>query len=1042
MADDAGTLATARIKLIADARGVPDDVRNQTQKGLANAGEKAGSNFGKRMAAAIAASVVVGAVVIGKKLVDGLKQSISAASDLNEVSSKASVIFGKNSKELQKFARNSAKDLGQSKIAVLDGASTFGIYGKAAKLSGSHLVTFSTKLVGMASDMASFSNTKPEEAISAIGSAMRGEFDPIEKYGVLLNESVVKAKALKLGLIETTKDALTPQQRVLAVNASLYEQLGKKGSKTLGDFERTSAGLANQQRIAAAQTDNLKAKIGAGLLPAAIKLTTVFNTKVIPALNVLWEKHGPKIVSFLSTAADKFGAFVTKIAEGGFEVKLSQLTTTFEQLRTSAGPALKDLVTQIGPAAASMKENLVPALQALGSAGGKGLADTINVGAVAMKFLADHADLLAKVLPYLVVAMVAYKVTQIASNIAMAASPALRLLELSATRRQTAAIVANTAARAGETTATGAGAAATIAAAGAENGGILARGRAVLSMVAHKVATIASTAVTWLMTAATTAMGVALKIAMGPVGLIIVAIGALVAVVIYAYKHNETFRKIVDAVWKAIKIAIKATVDWLVNTAWPFIKKMIDALVAQWKFLWSIVQTVWKAISSYIKLQIDFVLDVFGKLKNFIMVTLPNAFHAGTDAIGKAWAKVKELARIPVAFVVNSIINPLIGGYNKIAGIFGAPQATKISGFAEGGQIPGPPARQDNRWAWLRDKTGRILGQAGLATGEFVVNARDTARALPLLHWINDGMRGDKDEVTNRIGRKLVDKPGDGSEGWAFAKGGLVGFLSDVWGAVTDPAAFIKRPIETLLNQIPGAGNVKSLLVGMGRKLISGLTSFLGGGGSGTVGKAQAFVRAQSGKPYIWASAGPSGYDCSGIVSAVYNVLHGKSPYNHTFSTASLPGRFFPKPGIGGPLTAGWAHPGQRGASASVGHMSGMVGGLPFSSAGSRGVQVGASADKVIEFAHIGHYDRGGFVRRYDTGGVWPTGTFGVNDSGHTEHVLTGGPNGDVADLRDLLTAILAVLRGMGGDVAAALNSNTRRAVQVGRGRGVAMGAM
>ena len=42
-------------------------------------------------------------------------------------------------------------------------------------------------------DLASFHNTSPEEAIEAIGSAFRGEAEPMRKYGVLLDDASLSA---------------------------------------------------------------------------------------------------------------------------------------------------------------------------------------------------------------------------------------------------------------------------------------------------------------------------------------------------------------------------------------------------------------------------------------------------------------------------------------------------------------------------------------------------------------------------------------------------------------------------------------------------------------------------------------------------------------------------------------------------------------------------------------------------------------------------------------------------------------------------------
>lgn len=469
-------------------------------------------------------------------------------------------------------------------------------------------------------------------------------------------------------------------------------------------------------------------------------------------------------------------------------------------------------------------------------------------------------------------------------------------------------------------------------------------------------------AVQWLLNAATLAF---------PVIAIVAAVAAFIAIIIQAYKHSATFRAIVQGAWNGIKVAIGAVVNWFTGTIIPSLKKAVDQAVAAWRFLSSVVRAVWSGIRGFVQSNVSTILSIFFGLKNFITVTLPNAFRAGVGAIARAWNTVQTVARKPVAFVVNQVINPLIGGFNRIAGVFGVPKVGTIPGFESGGRIPGQASSRDNRLASLVGTAGKFLGPIKVATGEFIVNARDTARALPILQWINQGMRGGPMEITRRLGRRLTDMPGDGSEGWAFAKGGLVGFLSDVWGAVSNPAKLITKPLESMLGGIPGSGLIKNLLLGMGHKLIGGLTHWLSGattgGGTvlgGKVGAAASFIRAQAGKPYVWASAGPGGYDCSGIVSAAWNILHGRTPYNHTFSTESLPGSYFREGSRTGVLLAGWSHPGQAPASNSTGHMAGQIAGMPFESRGSRGVVIGDSARTVGQFAHIGSaYARGGLAR-------------------------------------------------------------------------------
>jgi phage-related protein len=660
-----------------------------------------------------------------------------------------------------------------------------------------------------------------------------------------------------------------------------------------------------------------------------------------------------------------------------------------------------------------------------------------------------------------------------------------------------------------------------------------------------------------------------------PIGAVIIAITALVAGIILLYRHNETFRKIVQAVWGAIRAAIGATVDWIVGTAWPAIvgawkaiaaaalwlwhnvlepvwhgiqavigavvaavKFYINALVTEFKVIaavamwlwhnifgpvfsaiqkivqvwWLAVQIVFKAVSNILTYVIgnalrglqaawsavfSFIRDrvvipwwniikgvfaafrtyvlgpiisaintvragftvvfnaisatitswwrshvspIFAAVKagwtalasafsviyntkikpmfeafvGFIRNTVVGGFKTGVAAITAAWAKVQEAARRPVAFVVNHVINPFINGLNTAAKLVGVKdRVSPIKGFADGGQIPGfatggkisgAPSATDNRLAPARIPG---VGAVKLAGGEFIVNARDTMKALPLLQWINKGMQGGAGMVSRMLGKPLTQYPGDGSEGWAFKDGGLVGWTKDIWGALSNPTETIRKPFESLLGQIPGAGMIKDFLVGSAKRFLGAALGWITGTG-GPVGgsvsdalhavRARTFVQQQAGKPYVWASAGPSGYDCSGIVSAAYNILKGRNPYSHTFSTESLPGPWFDTRRKIGTLMAGWSHPGQSPASASVGHMAGQIAGMPFESTGSSGVRIGNRARRFTQFANTGAARADGGlippIRLFDQGGFWPSGTLGANLSGRTEYVNPSGQGG------------------------------------------------
>lgn len=245
-------------------------------KGFASAGVKAGGLF-------LAAFAAVGLAKAAGAVKDFLTDSITAGSDLGETTSKTGQIFGKSTDKVVAFAKKAAGALGQSEQAALDGASTFGIFAKSAGLSEDASADFSTEMVSLAGDLASFNNTSPEDAINAIGSALRGEAEPIRAYGVLLDDATLKNRAMALGLISNTKDALSPQNKVLAAQAEILAQT----STQQGDFARTSEGLANQQRIFSAELENTKATIGTALLPVVSDLFSTFSDVGVPALQDL-----------------------------------------------------------------------------------------------------------------------------------------------------------------------------------------------------------------------------------------------------------------------------------------------------------------------------------------------------------------------------------------------------------------------------------------------------------------------------------------------------------------------------------------------------------------------------------------------------------------------------------------------------------------------------------------------------------------------------------------------------------------------------------
>lgn len=328
-------------------------------KGL-NAAEKALSGLSGsagKVGSILKASVVPGLIAAAGSVLaftKGLNPAIQAASDLGENTSKIKVIFGDAGKAVTDFAKTAARDIGQSQNQVLAAAGTFGTFGKAAGLAGDQLATFTTDFITLSADLASFNNSTPDEAINAIGAALRGEAEPLRRFGVLLNDATLKAAAMELG-IYSGSGALTAQQKILAAQKVIYEQTGD----AQGDFTRTSDGLANQQRILSAQLENVKIKIGEALLPAFTKLVKFVNDFVVPALDkFITSLTGGKGVSeSIAQAIAAFGPFGPSIV-GGMRQAVGAM---LQFVRTAA--ITYESIKAVTTAAKFFKGNVVGALK-------------------------------------------------------------------------------------------------------------------------------------------------------------------------------------------------------------------------------------------------------------------------------------------------------------------------------------------------------------------------------------------------------------------------------------------------------------------------------------------------------------------------------------------------------------------------------------------------------------------------------------------------------------------------------------------------------
>lgn len=294
------------------------------------------------------------------------------------------------------------------------------------------------------------------------------------------------------------------------------------------------------------------------------------------------------------------------------------------------------------------------------------------------------------------------------------------------------------------------------------------------------------------------------------------------------------WKNVIVPVFNGIKAVITTIVNAVRGVLMGIVNFVRGALSSAFNFWWkSVVTPVFNGVRSVIASVWDKIRPIFEAIGGWVRDKLPEMFRKGVDGIKAAWGKVQDAAKVPVNFVVNKVINPLIGGFNKVAGVFGTTKIDPIQGFATGGQIPGRPSLRDNMLAAVGD-TGRILK---VAAGEYITNTKSTLANLPLLKRINS-KRG-------KVTRDDIDPVLDGYErGGRVGGDGIGDFMSGVWrgikgvgNAVVNPGATLAKMANTLLSKVPGGGAFRDVVIGMARKVVDGVKGWLGknadGGGIG-----------------------------------------------------------------------------------------------------------------------------------------------------------------------------------------------------------------
>lgn len=289
-----------------------------------------------------------GAAVAGAVIKFGA-DSVKAATNLEESMNAVKVVFGEASATITAFGETAAETAGLAQADFQQMATTLGSALINAGMSADEAAKKTIELTQRAADMASVFNTSVPEALGAMQAALRGESDPIEKFGVTLSEAAVTAEAAALGFSKV--GGQFDSQAKAAARLSL---IMKQTDRVQGDFANTSGGLANKTKELQAKFTNLQAQVGTLLLPVLADLADGIVDIVdaaeplVDVLGVLTDMY-TGLKSGIDDLQDSDNAFLKFLGDAGdaligFGGGLGAALKGFQAFQEAFGPALPKMV--------------------------------------------------------------------------------------------------------------------------------------------------------------------------------------------------------------------------------------------------------------------------------------------------------------------------------------------------------------------------------------------------------------------------------------------------------------------------------------------------------------------------------------------------------------------------------------------------------------------------------------------------------------------------------------------------------------------------
>lgn len=318
-------------------------------------------------------------------------------------------------------------------------------------------------------------------------------------------------------------------------------------------------------------------------------------------------------------------------------------------------------------------------------------------------------------------------------------------------------------------------------------------GSAVAAGITYAI-TAAAIVASWIASAAAAMVNAAIMaaawlIALGPIGLIIAAIVAVVGIFVLLWNKLDGFKEFWIGVWDLIWGAIEPVIDWLVDTAWPLVQSVFDNIM-------KIVGMVWDAFKLYLGLVLAIWIAVFTGIWNVVKWAFDLVWGFIKDVVGWIVDKVKWGIEL-----VLKVWDGIKAIWTWVSDIFG-----KV-------------------WTFIKEKVTAIWDVIWDKIEPVVTFFKDTFTNVynTVKEWLGKVVTFVSDKVEaiigffTGIGSKLIDAGADAIRGLWDGIQSMIGWIKD------KILGFVKDMLPDFVEDALGISSPSKVFAGIGKQITLGL---------------------------------------------------------------------------------------------------------------------------------------------------------------------------------------------------------------------------